>query len=127
MIITMNKEIHRKITSLTLMTIMVAGGLTFAIPGVTPDAEAASARTGNLLVSTTTFGGPMVVEIIVDDPDLAEIDQAENEPDVTFDGNEIRMVQATDGKWYAYVAAGDAVDAVDTPDDGTNGTSWFWP
>ncbi len=44
----MKNEIGRKITSLTLMTIMVAGGLTFAIPGVMPSAYAANA---NLFVS----------------------------------------------------------------------------
>jgi small subunit ribosomal protein S1 len=38
----------RKITSLTLMTIMVAGGLTIAFPGVMPEAMAANA---NLFVS----------------------------------------------------------------------------
>jgi hypothetical protein len=41
-------ELGRKITSLTLMTIMVAGGLTIAIPGVMPEAMAANA---NLYVS----------------------------------------------------------------------------
>ena len=44
----MNNELGRKITSLTLMTIMVAGGLTIAFPGVMPEAMAANA---NLFVS----------------------------------------------------------------------------
>jgi len=44
----MKNEIGRKLTSLTLMTIMVAGGLTFAVPGIIPAAYAANA---NLFVS----------------------------------------------------------------------------
>ncbi len=44
----MNNELGRKITSLTLMTIMVAGGMTMAAPGFMPAAHAANA---NLFVS----------------------------------------------------------------------------
>ncbi len=115
----MNNEIQRKITSLTLMTIMVAGGMTFAIPGIMPDVSAESKETANLYVSTTTFGGPMVVEVIVRDPNLSETDEDEAEPDVTFDGNDLRMVQATDGYWYAYVAHTDNVKAVDNGNNAT--------
>ena len=74
----MANEIGRKITSLTLMTIMVAGGMTFAIPGVMPSAHAA---TENLFVSAenslfdNSFAGPMVIEVVVNDPDLKEIDE----------------------------------------------------
>ena len=49
----MTNEIQRKITSLTLMTIMLAGGMTIAFPGFTPDAYAASA---NLIVSVENTG-----------------------------------------------------------------------
>ena len=108
----MNNEIQRKITSLTLMTIMLAGGLTFAIPGVIPDVSAQSKETANLYVSTTTFGGPMIVEVIVRDSNLSDTDEDEAEPDVTFDGNDLRMVQATDGYWYAYVAEEKSVEAI---------------
>ena len=108
----MNNEIQRKITSLTLMTIMLAGGLTFAIPGVIPDVSAQSKETANLYVSTTTFGGPMIVEVIVRDSNLSDTDEPEAEPDVTFDGNDLRMVQATDGYWYAYVAEELSVAAI---------------
>ena len=112
----MKNEIGRKITSLTLMTIMVAGGLTFAIPGVMPSANAATA---NLFVSAenslfdNSFAGPMVIEVVVNDPDLKEIDEAESEPDVTVNGQDLRMVQATDGNWYAYFAAEDMAQAAD--------------
>ena len=40
----MKNELGRKITSLTIMTIMVAGGLTFAVPGMMPGAEAGHNR-----------------------------------------------------------------------------------
>ena len=36
----MKNELGRKITSLTLMTIMFAGGMTFAIPEMMPEAVA---------------------------------------------------------------------------------------
>ena len=36
----MNKELGRKITSLTLMTIMLAGSVAFAIPETMPEAFA---------------------------------------------------------------------------------------
>ena len=67
----MKNEIGRKITSLTLMTIMLAGGMTIAFPGFTPDAYAVNA---NLFVSAENTGsnvdGAQVVEILVIDDDL---------------------------------------------------------
>ena len=69
----MKNDIIRKLTSLTLMTIMVAGGLTFAIPGALPHAVAESATSGPLTVSTTEFGGQQILEIIVDDPKIADV------------------------------------------------------
>ena len=101
------------------MTIMLAGGLTFAIPGVIPDVSAQSKETANLYVSTTTFGGPMIVEVIVRDSNLSDTDEPEAEPDVTFDGNDLRMVQATDGYWYAYVANNASIGVIDDVTDGT--------
>ncbi len=50
------------------------------------------------------FVGSMVVEVIVNDPDLKDIDDAVGEPTVTLNGKDLRMVQATDGNWYAYFA-----------------------
>jgi hypothetical protein len=50
------------------------------------------------------FAGSMVIEVVVSDPDYNDIDTAKGEPDVTLNGNDLRMVQATDGKWYAYFA-----------------------
>jgi hypothetical protein len=89
------------------MTIMLAGGLTFAVPGVMPEAMAANA---NLYVSAENsqysnyMTGPQVVEVVVIDSDINETDQANGEPDVTINGKKLRMAQATDGNWYGYFA-----------------------
>ncbi len=87
------------------MTIMFAGGMTIAIPGETP---VAVAQTGMLSVSATaapgnSFGGPQIIEIVVDDPTRSET--GDNTPDVTIDDNQVTMTQADTGKWYAYVAS----------------------
>ncbi len=50
------------------------------------------------------FAGSMVIEVVVSDPDFNEVGEAEGEPDVSINGDQLRMVQATDGKWYAYFA-----------------------
>ena len=103
----MNNELYRKLTSITLMTIMFAGGMTIAIPGETPTAVA---QTNTLSVSASAagvFGGAQVIEIVIDDPDVDEVgaDRTEGMPDVEVDGTDpVTMRQATTGKWYAYVA-----------------------
>ena len=103
----MNNELGRKITSLTLMTIMVAGGMTFAVPGVMPAAHAANA---NLFVSAENsqfdnyMSGPQVIEVVIIDSDINDTDQAKGEPDVTVNGKILRMVQGVDGNWYGYFA-----------------------
>ena len=104
----MNNELYRKLTSITLMTIMFAGGMTIAIPGETPTAVA---QTNTLSVSAAAagvFGGAQVIEIVIDDPDLDELPatgETATKPDVEVDGTEVTMRQATTGKWYAYVAS----------------------
>ena len=103
----MYNEIRRKITSLTLMTIMLAGGMTFAVPGMVPEAYAANA---NLFVSAENsqfdnyMSGPQVIEVVVIDSDINETDEAKGEPDVTVNGSILRMVQGSDGNWYGYFA-----------------------
>ena len=92
------------------MTIMFAGGMTIAIPGELPTAVA---QTGTLSVSAAAagvFGGPQVIEIVVDDPDRADAD-SEPSPDVNINEQPVQMRQATTGKWYAYVADESAYDA----------------
>ena len=123
----MKNDLYRKLTSITLMTIMFAGGMTIAIPGETPTAVA---QTGTLSVSAEAagvFGGAQVIEIVIDDPDLDEVGDNANDavPDVEVDGNAIAMTQASTGKWYAYVAAMAFVDTgiagtEDTDADGPN-------
>ncbi|MGQ0376393.1 MAG: peptidase [Nitrososphaerota archaeon] len=50
------------------------------------------------------FAGSMVVEVIVQDPNIRTLDDALGEPSVTLNGKKLRMVQASDGNWYAYFA-----------------------
>ena len=103
----MNNELGRKITSLTLMTIMLAGGMVIAVPGVVPAAHAANA---NLFVSAENsqfenyMSGPQVIEVVIIDSDINDTDEAKGEPDVTVNGKILRMVQAVDGNWYGYFA-----------------------
>ncbi|MFQ5496394.1 MAG: peptidase [Nitrosopumilus sp.] len=72
------------------------------------DAEAAS--NPNLFVSAENsqfsnhFSGSMVIEVVVNDPNIHDTDQGKGEPDVTINGKSLRMIQATDGNWYAYFA-----------------------
>jgi len=103
----MNNEIGRKLTSLTLMTIMLASGFGLSATSVMPSAAAANA---NLFVSAENsqfqnyFAGPQVIEVVVIDSDIKDTDKGKGEPDVTINGNKLRMAQATDGNWYGYFA-----------------------
>ena len=68
----MNNKIGRKLTSLTLMTIMFAGGMTLAIPGMTPEAVGDFSSTdGYLTVSSTYIQGGAVLEVVINDPTYA--------------------------------------------------------
>jgi len=101
----MNNEIIRKLTSLTLMTIMIAGGLTFSIPAIIPQASATNA---NLFVSAENsqfanyFAGPMIVEVVIIDSMIGSTNTDVGEPNVTVNGKGLRMAQASDGNWYGY-------------------------
>jgi hypothetical protein len=89
------------------MTIMLAGGMSFAAPSMMPAAFAANA---NLFVSAENsqfdnyMSGPQVIEVVVIDSDINDTDQSKGEPDVTVNGKILRMVQAVDGNWYGYFA-----------------------
>ena len=50
------------------------------------------------------FSGSMVIEIVIIDSNLNDTGSGKGEPDVTINGKSLRMVQATDGNWYAYFA-----------------------
>lgn len=72
----------------------------------------ASAHSGhpNLFVSAENtlfenhFAGSMVIEVVVRDSDITDTDEGKGEPDVTINGKDLRMVQGSDGNWYAYFA-----------------------
>jgi hypothetical protein len=86
----MNNEIGRKLTSLTLMTIMLAGGMTIAAPSMMPQAAA----TGSLYVSAenamfgNTFGGAQIIEVVVINHQN-ETDEEQGEPIVKVDENQL--------------------------------------
>ena len=106
----MQDTARRKAASLALMTIMLAGGMTIAMPGEPPQA---AAQTGTLSVSATeAFGGPQILEIVVDDPSRDGLDSDTPLPDVRIDGSRVVMAQSDTGKWYAYVASDELTSEV---------------
>jgi len=70
----------------------------------------ADASNPNLFVSAENptfenrFAGSMVIEVVVNDPQIDDTGEGKGEPDVTINGKQLRMVQAVDGNWYAYFA-----------------------
>ncbi len=74
----------------------------------------------NLFVSAentffaNSFAGPMVIEVVISDPDIRDTTNLVGEPDVRVNGKMLRMVQATDGNWYGYFAAGDMAQSADS-------------
>jgi hypothetical protein len=70
----------------------------------------AEAANPNLYVSAENskfnnhFTGSMVIEVAINDLIISDTSQGKGEPDVTINGKKLRMVQATDGIWYAYFA-----------------------
>jgi len=104
----MYNEILRKITSLSLLTILLTSSAAFAVPNALPQAHAST--NANLFVSAENsqfnnyFAGPQVVQVVVSDPDIQRLDQVYGEPVVTVNGKRLRMAQGTDGNWYAYLA-----------------------
>jgi hypothetical protein len=95
---------------------MLAGGVSFAVPGVMPEAEAANQY---LWVSAedaggNNFYGGQVLEIVVSDPAINRLDEAYGMPDVTIDGKKVIMAQGVDGSWYAYIADGKSATTIDS-------------
>ena len=60
------------------------------------------------------FSGSMVVEVVIRDSSISDTDEGKGEPDVTLNGKSLRMVQATDGNWYAYFANVDKAKIADS-------------
>ena len=91
----------------------------FSIFLLTPIASVEAGSNPNLDVSAESsefdnhFAGSMVVEVVIRDNDIRDTDEGKGEPDVTLNGKFLRMVQATDGNWYAYFANVDAAKTAD--------------
>jgi len=85
-----------------------------------PVLEAEASSNPNLFVSAENsqfdnhFSGSMVVEVVIRDSNLSDTDEGKGEPDVTINGKTLRMVQATDGNWYAYFANVDKAKIADS-------------
>jgi hypothetical protein len=98
---------------------MLAGGMVVAAPSMVPTAAAA----GALYVSAENaqfdnlFGGPMVIEVIVKDPNRSLTNENQGEPTVMVDNQQLRMAQGLDGNWYGYFA--DSTDVADVANDGS--------
>ncbi|NWJ21255.1 hypothetical protein HX849_01900, partial [Marine Group I thaumarchaeote] len=118
----MKNEIGRKLTSLTIMAIML-GGLGIA-QGFTnsymPVASAQTAETSGMLsVSSTNIQGAAILEIVVNDPDISDTTVDINSgATVTVLGTSYDMVQAVNGKWYAYVVDNSVATLMDADSNG---------
>ncbi|MCV0393190.1 MAG: peptidase [Nitrosopumilus sp.] len=84
--------------------------LPFLLLLLIPIANAEATHNSNLFVSAENpqfenyFAGSMVVEVVVNNPNLKDTGQGKGEPDVTVNGKSLRMAQAVDGSWYGYFA-----------------------
>ena len=96
-----------KLTSITIMGLLIFSAMVASTPNTVPRASGANA---NLFVSAESsqfqnyFTGPQVIEVVVIDSDIKDTNVGKGEPDVTVNGNKLRMIQATDGNWYGYFA-----------------------
>ena len=80
------------------------------------------AQNANLFVTVedqdvTNFSGAQIGQVVIVDPDLNDTDEPKGEPDVSINGHILRMVQATDGKWYGYFADRKHAQIYDTPEN----------
>ncbi|CUR51015.1 exported protein of unknown function [Nitrosotalea devaniterrae] len=93
---------------LTLLTILIFGSAVIGLPYTIPIVHATSNT--NLFVSAehvqhnNHFSDSRVIKVVVSDPDIHKLNQQYGEPLVTVNGKRLRMMQATDGNWYAYFA-----------------------
>jgi hypothetical protein len=94
--------------------------LAFSVFLLVPISQAEAAMNPNLSVSAENskfnnhFSGSMVVEVVIRDSSIGDTDEGKGEPDVTINGKSLRMVQATDGNWYAYFANVDKAKIADS-------------
>ena len=109
----MKNEIGRKLTSLTIMAIMFAGGMAIGVPSFMPEAASdLSVTEGLLTVSTTTLQGVAILEIVVNDPDNSATDIDISALSASVGGTDYELTQASNGKWYAYVVDTSQADLV---------------
>ncbi len=120
----MKNEIGRKITSLTLMTIMFAGGMTLAVPGflpmaeILPEAYADRGTTqGMLTVSSTEVQGAQVVALTVSDPAYSATNTVVAPITMDLNSSTIQLTQVSDGTWMAFFADKTAAAAADAITD----------
>ncbi|MGH1521344.1 MAG: peptidase [Nitrosopumilus sp.] len=91
-----------------------------SIISIIPILDVEASSNPNLFVSAENsqyenhFAGSMVIEVVVRDNDIRDTDEGKGEPDVTLNGKNLRMVQATDGNWYGYFANVDKALAADS-------------
>ena len=116
----MKNEIGRKLTSLTIMAIMFAGGMTIAAPSFMPEAAADFGATdGMLSVSSVYIQGGAILEVVVNDPNFADTtNDIANGPTVDIDGTTYITNQAVNGKWYVYAVDGSTSALLDADGDG---------
>jgi len=94
--------------ALTIISLLVGGSGVISNVDAFTLVEQRVGLNSNLFVSAenskfdNTFAGPQVIEVVISDPDISSIDELIGEPDVTVNGKDLRMVQGTDGNWYAY-------------------------
>ena len=100
----MKNEIGRKLTSLTIMAIMFAGGMAIGVPSFMPEAASdLSVTDGLLTVSTTTLQGAAILEVVVNDPDNSDTTIDLPAISASVGGTSYDLTQASNGKWYLYV------------------------
>ncbi len=94
--------------------------LTISVLVFLPISQADAGSNPNLSVSAENskfnnhFSGSMVIEVVIRDSNIQDTDEGKGEPDVTLNGKNLRMVQATDGNWYAYFANVDKAKIADS-------------
>ena len=54
--------------------------------------------------SNNKVSGPQVIEVVIRDQNISNTGDGKGEPDVTVNGQDLRMIQASDGNWYGYFA-----------------------
>ena len=68
----MKNEIGRKLTSLTIMAIMFAGGMAIGVPSFMPSAASDFSVTDGMLTASSEFiQGGAILELVVNDPSVS--------------------------------------------------------